>query len=138
MAKQLLCGVVAAACLATPTTAAIPSVPIAPGVNLPVVSLGTGSGQHGDVANATALWIQAGGVGIDTAYDYMDEGDVAKGIAAANATAADVYVVVQCDVCVHVISCVVLCQTHKKATMWRKALVNAACSRTLDCWHACL
>lgn len=40
-------------------------VPIQPGVTMPFVSLGTGSGQKGDVANATALWIQTGGFGIE-------------------------------------------------------------------------
>jgi len=60
-----------------------PTVTIAPGVELPMVVLGTGSGQHGDVANATATWLSesGGGVGIDTAYDYEDEGEIAKGIA---------------------------------------------------------
>jgi hypothetical protein len=67
-----------------------PTIPIAPGVDLPVVSLGTGSGQHGQVANATYLWLTSGGVGIDTAYDYMDEGEVAQGIAAANVTRSEV------------------------------------------------
>ena len=99
VSKQLLLSTTTAvlalsAGLERTAAAAVPSIPIAPGVNLPIVSLGTGSGQHGDVANATALWIQAGGVGIDTAFDYMDEGDVAKGIAEANATAADVCVLV--------------------------------------------
>ena len=74
---------------ASSTSATGPSVPIAPGINLPMVSLGTGSGQHGDVANATALWIQAGGIGIDTAYDYEDEGEVADGIAAAGKKSTD-------------------------------------------------
>ena len=35
---------------------AAPTIEIAPGVHMPYVSLGTGSGQHGDVKNATALW----------------------------------------------------------------------------------
>ena len=49
-----------------------------------MVVLGTGSGQHGDVANATATWIgEAGGAGIDTAYDYGDEADIREGIARA-------------------------------------------------------
>jgi hypothetical protein len=41
-----------------------PVIEIAPGVNMPYVNLGTGSGQHGNVKNATALWIAGGGVGI--------------------------------------------------------------------------
>ena len=51
-----------------------PTVTVAPGVELPLVVLGTGSGQKGDVQRATALWLgQAGGVGIDTAFGYGDE-----------------------------------------------------------------
>ena len=45
-----------------------------PFVEMPMVVLGTGSGQKGDVENATATWLaQAGGTGIDTAYGYHDE-----------------------------------------------------------------
>lgn len=72
-----------AAIAAAVTAAAIPTVTIAPGVSLPLISLGTGSGQHGDVANATATWLGLGGTAVDTAYDYKDESEVAKGIALA-------------------------------------------------------
>jgi hypothetical protein len=58
------------------------------GVNLPMVVLGTGSGQHGDVANATTTWIaEAGGTGIDTAYDYQDEASVLKSCCAPSPSA---------------------------------------------------
>jgi hypothetical protein len=58
------------------------------GVNLPMVVLGTGSGQHGDVANATTTWIaEAGGTGIDTAYDYQDEASVMKSCCAPSPSA---------------------------------------------------
>jgi len=80
----------AAAAVVVAGTPTGPSVPIAPGVDLPYVSLGTGSGQKGDVAKATFLWLHAGGIGIDTAYDYFDEDEVAQGMAAANATSDDV------------------------------------------------
>ena len=46
--------------LGAPLAAAVgpaPTISIAPGINLPLVTLGTGSGQKGDVANATALWL---------------------------------------------------------------------------------
>ena len=61
----------------------VPTVPIGNGLKLPMVNLGTGSGQHGDVMNATALWLQAGGTGIDTAYMYGNEKQIAQGISAA-------------------------------------------------------
>jgi len=60
-----------------------PGIEIAPGVFLPLVNLGTGSGQKGNVTNATLLWLKAGGIGIDTALDYEDETGIAKGLAAA-------------------------------------------------------
>ena len=69
-----------------------PTVPVAPGVNMPFVSLGTGSGQKGDVVNATALWVQAGGVGIDTAYDYMDESDIARGLKIAGKSPSSMFI----------------------------------------------
>ena len=59
---------------------------------MPVLNLGTGSGQHGDVANATALWIGVGGVGIDTALHYEDEAAIAAGIAAAKADPASLFI----------------------------------------------
>ena len=72
--------------------ASILSTIIAPGVNLPMVSLGCGSGQKGDVVNATKLWIQAGGTGFDTAYDYEDQADIAKGLKLAHVQAKDVFI----------------------------------------------
>ena len=65
--------------------AAVAFVATAP-KTIPFVSLGTGSGMRHegvDVANATALWIAAGGTGIDTAYIYQDQTKIAAGIAAA-------------------------------------------------------
>lgn len=73
----------------------VPIVQIAAGVNLPMVSLGTGSGMvyHDvDVANATALWIAAGGTGIDTAYGYKDESKIAAGIERAGVPRSRVFV----------------------------------------------
>jgi diketogulonate reductase-like aldo/keto reductase len=59
---------------------------------MPVLNLGTGSGQHGDVANATALWIGVGGIGIDTALHYEDEAAIAAGIRAAKADPASLFI----------------------------------------------
>ena len=52
--------------LLTSALAPAPAIEIAPGVDMPYVSLGFGSGQKGDVVSATELWVNAGGVGIDT------------------------------------------------------------------------
>merc|ERR1719453_431096 len=67
-------------------------IEIAPGVLLPYVNLGTGSGQKGNVSDAVRLWFEAGGVGIDTARDYMDEAQIASGLAAAGAAAAKAFI----------------------------------------------
>ncbi|KAJ1448479.1 NADP-dependent oxidoreductase domain-containing protein [Pelagophyceae sp. CCMP2097] len=69
-----------------------PTVTVSPGVELPMVALGTGSGQHGDVSTATALWLgQAGGVAIDTAFVYGDEAAIAQGVAAARSDRAEIF-----------------------------------------------
>lgn len=69
-----------------------PTIDIGRGVALPMVALGTGSGQHGPVANATRLWLQnSSGVGVDTSLDYKDEWAVAAGVAASNVGRADVF-----------------------------------------------
>ena len=62
-----------AACLPLLLTAArapaVPTIRIAPGIDMPMVVVGTGSGQKGEVADAVSLWLgPAGGTGIDTAY----------------------------------------------------------------------
>ena len=71
MLRALLAATLAApACAVSPA----PTVEIAPGVMLPYVAMGTGSGQHGNVSNATALWLgSSAGVAIDTSIIYKDE-----------------------------------------------------------------
>ena len=74
------------------TASAIPTIPIGTaGQRMPLVSLGTGSGQHGDVSNATGMWLQVGGSGIDTAYDYHDEKLVAAGVKAVGASWSSIF-----------------------------------------------
>eukprot|EP00322_Chrysochromulina_rotalis_P027487 CAMPEP_0115830236 /NCGR_PEP_ID=MMETSP0287-20121206/1515_1 /TAXON_ID=412157 /ORGANISM="Chrysochromulina rotalis, Strain UIO044" /LENGTH=568 /DNA_ID=CAMNT_0003283537 /DNA_START=154 /DNA_END=1860 /DNA_ORIENTATION=- len=67
------------------------SAPVVPGLELPLVSLGTGSGQHADVVEAASLWISLGGTAIDTAFIYNDEVDVAAGIAQAGVPPSSIY-----------------------------------------------
>lgn len=80
------------ACSILGTWSAVPTVRIAPGVNMPFVSLGTGSGQKGNVTNATATWIEMGGVGIDTALIYHDQPKVAEALQLAGASANQVFI----------------------------------------------
>lgn len=54
------------------------------GVYMPMVALGTGSGQKGAVVDAVKLWLaSAGGSAIDTAYDYGDQIEIQQGISDA-------------------------------------------------------
>lgn len=74
------------------SVAPAPTLTIAPGVELPQVVLGTGSGQKGNVSAATALWLSGtAGVGIDTAFEYHDEPAVAAGIAASGKPRGSVF-----------------------------------------------
>lgn len=61
----------------------VPQITVAPGVDLPMVALGTGSGQKGNVSDAVQLWLGLGGVAIDTARMYYDETEIADGISAS-------------------------------------------------------
>jgi diketogulonate reductase-like aldo/keto reductase len=59
---------------------------------MPFVSLGTGSGQKGNVSSSIATWIQVGGVGIDTALIYGDQPKVALGLHAAGVSPSQVFI----------------------------------------------
>jgi diketogulonate reductase-like aldo/keto reductase len=69
----------------------MPSVPIGSGERLPMLSLGTGSGQHANVSLATQVWLSSGGRAIDTAYDYRDESSIADGIAASGVQRPEIF-----------------------------------------------
>ena len=68
--------------VAAALTTGLPPFEIAPGVVMPALNLG-----HPDDSTSTAsgveLWISLGGTGMDTAYDYNNQQDVAAGIKAA-------------------------------------------------------
>ena len=85
----ILCVALAAAAWAV---APAPTVTIAKGVELPYVALGTGSGQHGSVANATALWLEkSAGEAIDTSIIYRDQREIAAGLEAAGKARGDYF-----------------------------------------------
>ena len=75
-----------------PTPLRATATPKVPGLGLPLVSLGTGSGMHADVAAATELWVKVGGIAIDTAYVYGDEDAIAEGLANAGVPAWSMYI----------------------------------------------
>ena len=77
-----------------------PTVPIAPGVRLPYVSLGTGSGMlrpETNVTRAVQLWLASGGTAIDTAFIYHDEAAIAAGIASSPAPMPFIITKVPCS-----------------------------------------
>jgi len=69
-------GNVAVACSSFPVA---PTKTIAPGVHMPSLNLGTCCGS--DPTLGVPAWLQAGGVGIDTAYDYNDQPAIAATLA---------------------------------------------------------
>lgn len=86
------------------TASSVPSVPVGKDGHLAMVSLGTGSGQHADVAATTSLWLTSGGTAIDTAYMYHDEQYIKQGIAAAGAARDSLFITSK-----------ILCGTKRKA-----------------------
>lgn len=82
-----------AALTVTALHAAVPTVEIAPGVHMPTLNLGTCCGSYAKVG--VVPWIQAGGTGIDTAWDYFPWGgqpDVAAGIKKSGAKRDDLFI----------------------------------------------
>eukprot|EP01062_Namystynia_karyoxenos_P002541 TRINITY_DN1088_c0_g1_i8.p2 TRINITY_DN1088_c0_g1~~TRINITY_DN1088_c0_g1_i8.p2 ORF type:complete len:300 (+),score=134.41 TRINITY_DN1088_c0_g1_i8:91-900(+) len=64
--------------------AAVPTKEIAPGVNMPIINLGTwqkGNGKPSDPSVGVPEWIRQGGTGLDCAYDYFNQGKVAEAVA---------------------------------------------------------
>eukprot|EP00971_Amphidinium_carterae_P160267 3177248-Amphidinium_carterae.2 len=70
-----------------------PVIEIAPGVKLPYVSLGLGSGQKGNVTQAVPDWISVGGKSFDTALIYGDQEALVKGLHAAHVAQKDVFII---------------------------------------------
>lgn len=88
--------------LCEPPEVRIPNLEIAPGVNMPVVSVGTGgfaTAQHATTRSMVQTWLGLGGRGIDTAFLYMDQADVAAGIAASGVPRKDIFVTTKLLVC---------------------------------------
>ena len=67
-----------------------PTVEVAPGVDMPVLSLGTCCGS--DPSVGVVPWLTHGGSGIDTAWDYFDQPAVGKGIVDSGVDRSDVFV----------------------------------------------
>jgi len=70
----------------------IPSHEIAPGVDMPVVSIGTGGLEMDAAKEITTNWMELGGRGVDSAYDYGNQDVVSSAIAAAGVDRKDVFI----------------------------------------------
>lgn len=70
----------------------IPTKEIAPGVNMPVVSIGTGGQESSQAENITEYWLQLGGRGVDTAQIYRNQASVAKALAKVGVDRKDVFI----------------------------------------------
>lgn len=81
----------------------IPTKEIAPGVHMPIVSIGTWTeGTKKDDKNISMIvgnWLDLGGRGIDTAYIYFDQKDVAQVIADHGITRKDLFITSKIPTC---------------------------------------
>jgi len=80
-----LCLVLAQAALPIPTRE------IAPGVEMPVVCIGTGKSHAYEVTNIINGWMELGGHGVDTAFNYGDQMQIAKLIHDAGVSRKDIF-----------------------------------------------
>ena len=67
-----------------------PTKEVAPGVHMPVLSLGTCCGSNPSVG--VVPWLTNSGVGIDTAWDYFDQKAVGQGILKSGVNRSSVFV----------------------------------------------
>lgn len=85
-----------------PPQVVVPKVEIAPGIMMPMVSVGTGgysTAQHDTTKSMVQTWLGLGGRGIDTAWMYMDQADVAAGIAASGVPRDEIFITTKFLVC---------------------------------------
>ena len=78
------------ATLVTTAVATVPTVEVAPGVHMPQLNLGTCCGSKPSVG--LLPWFKAGGTGIDTAWDYFDQKDIGKALAASGRARSEYFV----------------------------------------------
>lgn len=79
---------------AGPTVPA-PYINLTPIITMPSLNLGTCCGSSPDVGLDT--WLDAGGIGIDTAFGYGDQANISRGLAARKAARSDVFILSKID-----------------------------------------
>lgn len=77
----------------------IPTVEIAKGVQMPVMSIGIGGLERSNASAIVANWIQQGGRGIDTALMYRDQSVVPEELAKAGVDRKDVFITTKIPGC---------------------------------------
>jgi len=70
----------------------VPTTEVAKGVHMPVLSIGTGGLEISDAATIVKNWLDLGGRGIDTAWIYRDQKEVAKAIVEAGVPRQDLFI----------------------------------------------
>eukprot|EP00490_Sorites_sp_Unknown_P005015 CAMPEP_0114651262 /NCGR_PEP_ID=MMETSP0191-20121206/8211_1 /TAXON_ID=126664 /ORGANISM="Sorites sp." /LENGTH=283 /DNA_ID=CAMNT_0001865387 /DNA_START=40 /DNA_END=891 /DNA_ORIENTATION=- len=77
----------------------IPTVEIANGVHMPVMSIGIGGLERSNASAIVANWIKQGGRGIDTALVYQDQSVVPEELAKAGIDRKDVFITTKIPGC---------------------------------------
>jgi len=77
----------------------IPSREVAPDVQMPIMSIGTGGYEMDAAEVITTNWIELGGRGVDTAYIYSNQDMVASAIAATGIDRKDVFITTKIPDC---------------------------------------
>merc|ERR1712166_1056232 len=98
MARSVLCLALLSAVTAS---VVIPTQQIAPGVSIPVISVGTWS--EGTKENSTLIthnWLSQGGRGIDTAWVYFDQTKIAETILASGVPREQLFITSKIPGCV--------------------------------------
>merc|ERR1712194_908844 len=80
----------------------IPSKLIAPGVQMPIISIGDGGQETSKSSVITESWLKLGGRSIDTAYMYGNQKSVAKSITAVGLDRKDVFITTKIPGCSNV------------------------------------
>lgn len=78
----------------------IPTKEVAPGVKMPVLSIGTGGTESHNASAIVQNWLSQGGRGVDTAMVYRDQPVVAKAIADAGVDRKDIFITTKIPGCI--------------------------------------
>eukprot|EP00928_Gymnodinium_smaydae_P042222 TRINITY_DN2845_c1_g1_i1.p1 TRINITY_DN2845_c1_g1~~TRINITY_DN2845_c1_g1_i1.p1 ORF type:complete len:303 (+),score=78.66 TRINITY_DN2845_c1_g1_i1:78-986(+) len=77
----------------------MPTAEVAPGVHMPVLSIGTGGLERSSAAAIVANWLALGGRGIDTALLYGDQAVVPEQLQRAKIDRRDVFITTKIPSC---------------------------------------